>query len=547
MHLDIVYPPNVEPLSGLQGGVQISPDGHNIAMIGVRDGVRRLYIRRLDRAEVAEINDPSSVNAAAFSPDSASVALDPGSVILRLSLADRQRTVVGTGADTTSPFAWGPGEIVYTRGGALWAVPAQGGTPRQLTVLDPARHEVVHTDAAVFPGTRTVLFTSLTTEPGAERIESVPLGGGRRSVVIEHALTPVWSSSGHLLSGRDGAVWAAPFDPGSSTVRGSAVPVIAAGVVGTKQFGSLAFQVSSTGTLVFAPADLDDKRVVSVARDGSELALNLPPNRYGNPRISPDGRRLLIDSNQSVIEMLDLVRGSRSKLTTASLGRAYSTWTIDGKSVVFKRYNVPFWAAADGSGQGHLVQSGTVNDYPASAGPDADSILDVRVQPGTSADVFLMSIKGKFEPKPLLDTPAYEGGAQLSPDGRWMVYQSNQSGQPEIYVRRYPALDRAWPVSEGGGVQPRWSRTGREIYYRASKQMMAATFDASGTEPIFGKPVALFTDEYDFGGNISIANYDVTRDGRFIMLRRGASSGGLHAVINWTEELKHVLAAGGVR
>ena len=96
-------------------------------------------------------------------------------------------------------------------------------------------------------------------------------------------------------------------------------------------------------------------------------------------------------------------------------------------------------------------------------------------------------------------------------------------------------------------MQARWSRTGREIYYRASKQMMAATFDASGADPIFGKPVALFTDEYDFGHNISIANYDVTRDGRFIMLRRGASGGGLHAVINWTEELKHVLAAGGVR
>jgi len=158
-----------------------------------------------------------------------------------------------------------------------------------------------------------------------------------------------------------------------------------------------------------------------------------------------------------------------------------------------------------------------------------------------------MSISGKFQPKPLVVTPAYEGGAQLSPDGRWMVYQSNESGQPEIYVRRYPALDRAWQVSEGGGVQARWSRTGREIYYRASKHMMAATFGASGANPIFGKPVALFTDEYDFGSNNSIANYDVTRDGRFIMLRRGASGGGLHAVINWTEELKHVLAAGGVR
>ena len=127
-----------------------------------------------------------------------------------------------------------------------------------------------------------------------------------------------------------------------------------------------------------------------------------------------------------------------------------------------------------------------------------------------------------------------------------MVYQSNESGQPEIYVRRYPALDRAWQVSEGGGVHARWSTT-REIFYRGGQHMMAATFDASGAEPAFGKPVALFTDEYDIGQSISIANYDVTRDGRFIMLRRGTRGSRLRAVSNWTEELKRVLAAGGVR
>src|SRR6516225_5145093 len=547
MHLDIGYPPNVEPISGLQGGFAISPDGRSMAMIGLRDGVRRLYVRRLDRAEAVEISDTYGVNSTIFSSDSTSVVYLPASgSVTRLSLADRQRAIVATGADVTSPFAWGPGEIVYTRAGALWAVPAKSGAPRQLTVLDPARHEVVHSDAAVFPGTRTVLFTSLTTEPNSERIEAVPLQGGRRSVVIEHAVTPVWSSSGHLLFGRDGAVWAAPFDPGSATVRGAAVPVIPAGVVGTKFSGSPAFQVSSTGTLVFEPADFDYKGVVSVARDGSELALNLPPNRYGNPRISPDGHRLLIETNFSVIETLDLARGTYARLTAAAPGTSFSTWTVDGKGVVFKRYNLPFWAATDGSGQAGPVPSGIVNDYPNSAGPDADSILVVRIQPETSGDVFLMSISGKFQPKPLLMTSAYEGGAQLSPDGHWMVYQSNETGQPEIYVRRYPALDRAWPVSEGGGVQPRWSSTSREIYYRGGQQMMAAAFDASGAEPVFGKPVALFSDEYDFG-NISIANYDVTRDGRFIMLRRGTRGGRLRAVINWTEELKHVLAAGGVR
>ena len=132
-----------------------------------------------------------------------------------------------------------------------------------------------------------------------------------------------------------------------------------------------------------------------------------------------------------------------------------------------------------------------------------------------------MSISGAFEPKPLIVTPAYEGGAQLSPDGRWLLYQSDASGRPEIYVRRYPSLDRQWQVSDGGGVQARWSRNNREIYYRSGRRIVAATLDASGTEPVFGKPVALFMDDYDFGAGASIANYDVTADGRFIMIRRG--------------------------
>src|SRR2546425_7370202 len=123
-----------------------------------------------------------------------------------------------------------------------------------------------------------------------------------------------------------------------------------------------------------------------------------------------------------------------------------------------------------------------------------------------------------------------------------LLYQSDASGRAEIYVRRYPALDRQWQVSEGGGVQARWSRNNREIYYRGGGRIVAVSLDASGAEPVLGKPTALFTDDYNFGGGASIANYDVTPDGRFIMIRRGASGGQLHPVGNWTEELKRVLA-----
>ena len=189
----------------------------------------------------------------------------------------------------------------------------------------------------------------------------------------------------------------------------------------------------------------------------------------------------------------------------------------------------------------------TANDFPTSPGPDPDSVLVVRVRPETSGDVFLLSISGAFEPKPLVVTPAYEGGAQLSPDGRFLLYQSNASGQAEIYVRPYPALDRQWQVSEGGGVQARWSRNSREIYYRSGNRIVAVPISTSGQEPVFGKPVALFADEYDFGQGVSNPNYDVTPDGRFVMLRRGPNGGKLRVVVNWTEELKQILASGGVR
>jgi serine/threonine-protein kinase len=369
MHLDVAYPAEVEPISGLQGGFALSPDGQIVAMIGVRDGVRRLYIRPLDRSKAMEVTDTAGVNSVTFSPDSASVMFIPGSTqVTRLSLAKQERAVVASGADFAGGIAWGVNEIIYSSSGALWVVPAEGGPARQLTVLDAARHEVLHGDPVLLPSGRTLLFSSVTSEAGTERIEAVSMDGRKRSVVIDHAITPIWSPTGHLLFGRDGAVWAVPLDPQSASLRGESLPVIPAGTVGTVRTGSLGFQVSSSGTLVFVPTDFDTKRVVSVGRDGSELALNLPPNRYGNPRISPDGRRLLVESAGSVIETLDLARGTRAKLTAAALGTSFSTWTADGEGVVFRRFNVPFWAAADGSGKAGAVPAGVINDYPSAPG-----------------------------------------------------------------------------------------------------------------------------------------------------------------------------------
>jgi Tol biopolymer transport system component len=318
-------------------------------------------------------------------------------------------------------------------------------------------------------------------------------------------------------------------------------------VVGTLRNGTMGIQVSSNGTLVFIPTDFASKQILSVGRDGSEMALNLPPNSYYNPRISPDGRKMLIEYQLRTVDLIDLQRGTRAKLVPSAYGTSFPTWISNGESAVFRRFNVPFWAAADGSGKASQVPLGTLNDFPSSPGPDSESYIATRIQPKTTGDVYLVSITGKFLPKPLIITPAYEGGPQLSPDKNWLLYQSNESGLAEIYVRQYPALDRQWQVSDSGGMQPRWNSSSSEIYYRNGKNMMAVAFDNSGTEPVFGKPTALFVDQYDFGQGLSIANYDVTSDGRFIMLRRGTQGSSLRVVLNWTEELKQKFAESGIK
>ena len=548
MYFDIGFPPDVEPLTISASAFAISPDGKALAMIGVKDSVRRLFVRRFGSADTIEVPGAIGAQNVEFSPDGASVVLVPGNgSVTTISLADQQRTVLTSGADLTNGLAWSSAGIVFVREGALWVVSADGGAPRPLTVLDAARHEVMHSRPTMLPGARLVLFASLTSDAGTERIEAVSIDGGQRSVVVERATTPVWSPTGHLLFARDGAVLAVPIDPDRATVRGAAVPIMRPGAVETVQAGDLGLWMSSTGTLAYLPAGFTSKALMSVDRNGSASALNLPWGAYANPRIAPDGRRLLIESGASVIEALDLTRGTRSRLTSAAFGTLFSTWSSDARRVVFRRFSLPFWVAADGSADPVRLPAATGNDFPSSAGPDPDSVLVVRVRPESSGDVFMLSISGAFEPKPLIVTPTYDGGPQLSPDGRWLLYQSSTSGQAEIYVRRYPELDRQWQVSEGGGVQARWSRNSSEIYYRSERRIVAVPIKASSAEPEFGKPTVLFADDYDFGQGLTIANYDVTPDGRFIMLRRGANGGKLRVVVNWTEELKQILAAGGVR
>ena len=394
-YIDIPYPQGVEPTQG--GGVALSPDGRTVAMVAVRDGSRRVFIRRLDRPEAFEIPDSAGISWMTFSPDGQSIAFVPADgAIVRISLVDQQRKVLASGVDVGVSGTWIPGGVVFNRDGALWIVPAAGGEPRELTRLDAARREIVHGDAAMLPDGRTLLFSSRTSEAGTERIEAVSVESKQRSVVVERATTPVWSPTGHLLFERDGAVLAAPADASTGAIRGPALSVIPSGVVGRQLSGALAYWVSAAGTLLYAPKDSFTRRVVSVHRDGTAIALDFPAGQYFNPRLSPDGRQLLVGVGGFAIDALDLTRGTRATIAPPAPGTSFPTWTADSTRVVLRRLNLPMWVAADGTAREGIPPGGMTNDFPSATGPDADSVFMLRIRPQTGGDIYLLSLSGTF-------------------------------------------------------------------------------------------------------------------------------------------------------
>ena len=547
-HVEVAFPTDLEPVSSLEQSFILSPDGRYVGITAFKKGARRLHVRKLSSTETVEVGESDGVNLAAFSPDSQSVAFVTNSGVLsRTSLADQQRVRLTEGVDLTGGLAWGPKHISFARSAAVWIQPVEVGAPRQLTQLDTGRGEVAHANPQFLPGGDVLLFSSLTGDPGAQRIEAVSVHDGKRIVVLEGAGTPIWSSTGHLLFARAGGLFAVPFDPIGIRVTGTATAVIPKGQIATTITGGLAVRLSQTGDLIYIPIRYRAARVVSVSRDGSAAVLPFPTDRFMNPRVSPSGRIVSVEVQSSRIDAYDLDRQTVSRLTPETPGTTFSLWTRDGRALAYKRFTVPYWAASDGSGRAGAIPNGVTNDFTSGAGPDPDTILSTRISPKTSADIMLLSISGKFEPTPLIAGPAYEGGAQLSKDGRWLLYVSSESGRLETQVRRYPALDRSWRISPGLGVQPRWRPDGREIYFRDGENLVAVAFDGSGEEPVIGKPTPLFKDEYDLGQGVTIAAYDVMPDGRFLMLSRDAKGEGLRLILNWTEDLKEIIARGGLQ
>jgi Tol biopolymer transport system component len=292
---------------------------------------------------------------------------------------------------------------------------------------------------------------------------------------------------------------------------------------------------------------------VWVDRDGREEALPLPPRAYQNPRLSPDGTQLAVGvpGNDNVVSLwvYDVASAAGLRLTQEGATNT-PVWTLDGRLAFATNVaGGPFQihtVMADGSAapQHVLSNEGILGDYPTAVTPDGMHLIFSRLITGANREIVQLSLQGEPTLEPLLQGEFNRGNAEVSPDGRWLVYRSDQSGVMEVYVQPYPGPGPVVPVSIGGGTSVTWSPDGSELIYRLDDRMMAVSVEAVGETVRIGRPIELFRGEYVAAALGGTRQYHVAPDGRFLMLKEAVSQVGdalppqVVLVQNWFEELR---------
>ena len=535
------------PLGVGQLSIAITPDGTRLAYVLAREGVTQLYFRGIDQLEATPIADTEGAFAPFFSPDGRWIGFFAGNKLKKVAVSGGKPIEL---CDASNAYggSWGTdGTILFApdEGRRPARVRESGGIPQPIVVTNSAGS---FRQPDILPGEKAAIVSN----PLRGGVGVLSLETGEFTLLVERAGGGRYAPSGHLVFARAGALLAAPFDVEKLAITGPEVVILDG--VRMDAVGPVLPQAvfSHDGTLVYASgaAPTGAVRPIWVDRQGKAQPLGMPPRPYRNFSLSPDGRRLAIviaDPNAD-LWVQDLERGALTRLTSGADVRGIEWW--DDKRLVFRWRTNPvaqiFWIPSDGGGQPEPLTRQRF--AAASLSPDRQLLAGYRQDPVTGQDLYVLALKGNQPPQPFLRTRFTEVGPMFSPDGRWIAYVSDESGQYEVYVRPYPAADGKWQVSTDGGEEPLWSRDGKELFYRNGQKWMAA---AVSLKPKFAaeKPKLLFEAPYP---NLGGRSYDVTPDGqRFLVLEPVESEAApvthLNVVLNWFEEIKQKTSTASTR
>jgi len=540
---------------GPDRAIVLTPDGrHVVSVIGASAaGGGQLMVRSLNELDAQPIKGVTGARAPFVSPDSRWIGYFDQGELKKVPLTGGPPITMCRVSGGTRGSTWGPDNtIVYATNDAttgLVSVSAGGGEPTILTRPDPAHGELDHLFPSFLPGGRAILFT-IATSGSADSgvIAALDLKTGQRKTLVRGGSFAEYSPTGHLLYASGGSVRAVRFDVDRLEV--SSDPVVVLDQVQTESSGAAQFSVAPTGALVYEAGDrgtsFDARTLVWVDRAGREQPLNTGPRAYLHPRLSPDGSRIAVsmaDQDQDIY-IFDIARRMLTPLTFGPASEQFPIWTPDGRHVLFRsdRAGIPnlFWQAPDGTGSAEQLTTFSQQlVVPAAITPDGTTLV---VQVGTHLGIIRIGDREKVAT--LLDSPGVQTNAALSADGRWLAYNSTESGTSQIFVRPFPDVDAGrWQISTEAGTKPTWARNGQEIFYLSvvGGSMMTVPVRTTGGFS-YDRPTKLF-DGRPYYATPANRTYDVAADGkRFLMIRLPAIEAvpetKIVLVLNWFEELK---------
>ena len=516
----------------------ISPDGSMLAFVGERDGVERLYLRRLGQLQALPLLT-GSVSDPFFSPD--------GQWLGFFSVGDRKLKKIRVAGGTPVAIcdvdifsargaSWGDDDsIVFNPWSGPWTsllrVPAAGGKPERLSTL--ATGEVSHRWPQMLPGAHAVLFAAFGTQGGIEAssILAQRLPFGPSQTVLRGAHFARYLRSGHLVYAQGSTLFVVPFDVDRLEVTGQPVAIVE-GVTTYKVSGASLFDISDSGTLVYVGGEVigTDAPMLWMRRNGTTTPMQAVPRDWRAPQFSPDGKRIAFhvdDGRKLEIYTYEWARDFMTRLTSDPALNSNPVWSPDGRTIVFSSSRGAtqlanlYWAAADGSAEIHHLIESERRQIPTSWHPSGKYLeFDEQISPHewnlmvVPMEVSPLGWKAGT-PAPIVSRIGQRPLGVFSPDGRWLAYTSSESGRSEVFVRSFPGPGPEWQVSTSGGWSATWSRRRNELMYVSpDSHVMIVSYAIEGNtfragppqtwsaEPINGRPAWRWFDLHPDGDRI---------------------------------------------
>ena len=520
LRFSIRSPEGAAFVGGGVGSLAMSPDGRRIVFAATRSsgGGQMLWMQPLDSLEARVLpgTEHGGSAGAFWSPDGRSVAFFADGKLKKIDIAGGAPQTLCDVANGSTGGTWGrEGVIVFgTLAGGLWRVPASGGQPVAVTTLDAGRQEGSHRRPAFLPDGRRFTYVA---QPG----NTIYVGSLDSTAVTSllKADSQAMYSAGYLVFVRQGTLFGQPFDAGKLKVSGEAIP-IADSIGSNASVAGAGYSASENGVLMYvrgAGGGASPNQLTWFDRNGKPAGSIGSVADYRGIELSPDEQRLAEHPHEAVgggdLWLRDLSRETTTRLTFGAHNTS-PVWSPDGAHIAFGSnrpasgqpladgyagiFNL-FEKRADGTGDMTVLLDSVAAKLPpgwkqpTSWSPDGQLIVFELLDPKTSYDIWAVPLNGDRKPRPLLQTEFQELEGQISPDGRWLAYASNETRRLEVYVRPLSAAAGKWQISTGGGSYPRWRRDGKELFYLSrDRKLMAVQINSSGPAIEAGIPHALF-------------------------------------------------------